>query len=220
MVLLHRAASEKRLRPKESKVVIQGFGNVGSHTALYLEELGYCIVGLSDVTGGVYAEKGIDIKKATLHISEVGSLVGLPQCEAISNEDLLKLPCDILIPAALEATITCDNANTVQAQLIVEAANIPLTHGADKELRSRGVTIVPDLLANVGGVLASYYEWVQNLQEFPWIRETVLRRLEERLSEVYAKVSHLAKEKQVDLRTAAYEIAISRVNRAISLRGF
>jgi len=218
--LTHKAASQKGLVPKETKIVIQGFGNVGSHTARHLARLGYCIVGLSDVTGGFYAEKGIDIEKAVSHVSERTSLKGLPGCETISNENLLKLPCDILIPAALEATITCDNAGEIQAQLIVEAANMPLTHGADTELRNRGINIVPDLLANVGGVLVSYYEWVQNLQEFPWMRETVLRRLEERLSDVYAKVSHLAKEKQVDLRTAAYEIAIERVNRASTLRGF
>jgi len=218
--LTHRAASEKGLNPKKTTVVIQGFGNVGSYAALHLAELGYRIVGISDVTGGFYNEKGINIQKAVFHVSTKGNLKGLPECEPISNDELLKLPCDILIPAALEATITCDNADAIQAKLIVEAANMPLTHGADEALRARDTTIVPDLLANVGGVLASYYEWVQNLQEFPWIRETVIRRLEERLSDVYTKVSHLAEEKQVDLRTAAYEIAIARVNRAIELRGF
>ncbi len=218
--LADKAARRLGHGPETRRVVVQGFGNVGAHAALRLAELGYCVVGISDITGGFYKESGIDVQKAMMHVSETHSLKGLPDCEGIDNETLLTLPCDILIPAALEGTVTCDNADKIQAKLIVEAANMPLTHGADEQLRARDIAIVPDLLANSGGVLVSYYEWVQNLQEFPWMRETVLRRLEERMAEVYTRVAALAKEKQVDLRTAAYELAITRVNRAVELRGF
>lgn len=151
---------------------------------------------------------------------ETGALSGLVGAAPVSNAELLELPCDILIPAVLEATITCDNADTIQARLVVEAANMPVTHRADDQLQQRGIVIVPDLLANVGGVLASYYEWVQNLQQFPWERELVLSRLEKRLSYTYDTVRDLAQEQQVDMRRAAYELVIKRVERAIRLRGF
>ena len=120
------------------------------------------------------------------HVGSTGRLNGLPGSKPISNDELLELPCDILIPAALEATIDCDNEAGVRARLIVEAANMPVTHGADTSLRNRGISIVPDLLANAGGVIASYFEWVQNVQEFPWDGETVLQRLEQRLLRAYS----------------------------------
>ncbi len=218
--LAHKVAETISLTPEHSRVVIQGFGNVGSHTAIALASKGYKIIALSDVNGGVVNETGILIDHALRHIAENGTLTGLSGCSSVSNADLLELPCEILVPAALEATITCDNAGAIQAKLIVEAANMPVTHGADEQLQQRGVVIVPDLLANVGGVLASYYEWVQNLQQFPWDRETVLARLESRLSRTYDAVSVLANEQQIDLRCAAYELAIRRVEHAVRLRGF
>ena len=218
--LAHKAATALSLVPEHSKVVIQGFGNVGSHTAIGLANKGYKIIGLSDVNGGVMNTAGISIDQALAQIAEQGTLTGLAGTSPISNADLLELSCDILVPAALEATITCDNADAIQAQLIVEAANMPITHRADDQLKQRGVVVVPDLLANVGGVLASYYEWVQNLQQFPWERDMVLSRLENRLSSTYETVSILAQEKKIDLRAAAYELAIKRVEQAIRLRGF
>jgi len=218
--LAHKAAEEMSLTPEKSRVVIQGFGNVGSHTAISMANKGYNIIALSDVDGGVFAEDGIPIDRALAHVREIGGLVGLAGTLPISNTELLELPCDILIPAALEATITCDNAEAIQAKLILEAANMPVTHRADDQLRQRGVVIVPDLLANAGGVLASYYEWVQNLQQFPWDRELVLSRLEKRLFHVYEAVRDLAQERQVDMRTAAYELAIGRVDQTVRLRGF
>jgi len=218
--LTHKAAEEMSLIAEQSRVVIQGFGNVGSHTAIGLASKGYRIIALSDVNGGVMNETGISIDHALAHVAESGTLTGLSGTSPISNADLLELPCEILVPAALEATITCDNADAIQARLVVEAANIPLTHRADDQLQQRGVVIVPDLLANVGGVLASYYEWVQNLQQFPWDRETVLSRLESRLSRTYDAVTILANERQIDLRGAAYELAIRRVDHAVRLRGF
>jgi len=218
--LTHKAAAEMSLTPEQSRVVVQGFGNVGSHTAIALAHKGYRIIALSDVNGGVVNEAGISIDHALAHIGESGTLTGLPGTSPISNADLLELSCEILVPAALEATINCDNADAIQAKLVVEAANMPVTHRADNQLQQRGVVVVPDLLANVGGVLASYYEWVQNLQQFPWDRETVLSRLESRLSRTYDAVAILANERQVDMRCAAYELAIRRVDQAVQLRGF
>ncbi|HEB63758.1 MAG TPA: glutamate dehydrogenase [Gammaproteobacteria bacterium] len=218
--LTDKAAAEMSLTPENSRVVIQGFGNVGSHAAITLANKGYKIIAISDVHGGVYCEDGIDISLALAHLHETDALAGLAGTLPVSNAELLELPCEILVPAALEATLTCDNADAIQAKLVVEAANMPVTHRANDQLKQRGITIVPDLLANVGGVLVSYYEWVQNLQQFPWERQLVLSRLEKRLSNTYDAVRDLAQEQQVDLRTAAYELAIKRVERAVRLRGF
>jgi glutamate dehydrogenase (NAD(P)+) len=218
--LTGQVAADLSISLSEASVAIQGFGNVGSHAAQHLAAMGARVIAVSDVRSGVTCDAGIDIERALSHVEETGWLEGLQGTESISNAELLELPCDILIPAAIEATINCDNAGAIQAHLLVEAANIPVTHLAAEELRDRGVTVVPDLLANVGGVLASYYEWVQNLQEFPWERDTVLQRLEQRLAQVYEQVREHSRQRHTDLRTAAYELAIGRVNRAIALRGF
>ncbi len=217
--LADKAALDMSLTPQQSRVVIQGFGNVGSHAAIALANKGYKVIALSGSRGGVFSEKGIDISLALAHTRETGALTGLAGTTPVSNTELLELPCEILIPAALEATITCDNADAIQARVIVEAANLPVTHRADDRLHKRGVVIVPDLLANVGGVLASYYEWVQNLQQFPWERELVLSRLEKRLSHTYETVRGLAREQKIDMRSAAYALAVQRVDKAIQLRG-
>ncbi len=218
--ITRQAAVDHGIRLEGARIVIQGFGNVGSHLAQRLAELGATIIALSDARGGVLSEQGIDVGAARAHVREHGWLEDLPGTEFVSNAELLELPCDILIPAALESVIDCDNAERIKAPLIVEAANMPVTHQADDILRERGRTVVPDVLANAGGVLASYYEWVQNLQEFPWERDTVFYRLEERLLRVYGEVRRHAEARGVDLRTAAYELAIRRVADAISLRGF
>ncbi|MFQ6004179.1 MAG: Glu/Leu/Phe/Val dehydrogenase [Woeseia sp.] len=218
--LTGQVVADQSLPIADASVVIQGFGNVGSHAGQRLAAMGARVIALSDVRGGVTCDAGIDIGRAQRQVAETGWLEGLPGTEPISNTELLELPCDILIPAAIEATINCDNAEAVQARMVVEAANIPVTHRADAVLRDRGITLVPDLLANAGGVLVSYYEWVQNLQEFPWELDTVLQRLQQRLGRTYAQVRDHARQRQSDLRTAAYELAIGRVNRAITLRGF
>jgi glutamate dehydrogenase/leucine dehydrogenase len=218
--LTHKVANELSLSPKTSSIVIQGFGNVGSHAAIRLTQMGYRIIGLSDVHGAVMSDAGLDVVAALEHSTKTGRLNGLAGSDSISNEELFKLPCDILIPAALEAAINCDNEAAIQAKIIVEAANMPITYMADGKLRDRDILIVPDLLANAGGVLVSYFEWVQNLQQFPWDKDTVLSRLDLRLSQVYERVRDVAGEHQVDLRTAAYELAIKRVSEAMSLRGF
>lgn len=218
--LTRKAATEMSLSLEDASVVIQGFGNVGSHAARRLAGMGARVIALSDARNGVFCETGIDIERARQHIVENTWLEDLPGTEPISNAELLELPCDILIPAAVEATIDCDNAEAIKARLVIEAANIPVTHLADTILRERGIIIIPDILANAGGVLTSYYEWVQNLQEFPWEHEIVMQRLERRLGQVYEEVRDLARASDSDLRTAAYTLAIGRVSRAIELRGF
>tara|TARA_R110002072_G_scaffold273403_2_gene434267 strand:+ start:1165 stop:1791 length:627 start_codon:yes stop_codon:yes gene_type:complete len=190
--LTNKAAGELSMAPESSRVVIQGFGNVGSHTAINLAKMGIKVIVLADVHGGVICEAGINVATALEYVDKTGSLYNLPGTEAISNDE-----------------------SAIKAKLIVEAANM-----ADENLRQRGIVIVPDLLANAGGVLVSYYEWAQNLQQFPWDRDTVLQRLEQRLANVYDTVQNLSLEHQVDLRKAAYELAIKRVANAISLRGF
>lgn len=218
--ITQRAAADMGLSIEGAAVVVQGFGNVGFHSASALVERGARVIAVSDARNGVLCERGIDIAAAKRHVDETGWVEGLPDTEPVSNAELLELPCDILIPAAVEATVNCDNVDAVKARLLVEAANIPVTHLADTRLRDRGITVVPDLLANAGGVLASYYEWVQNLQQFPWEYATVLEQLEHRLGRVYTQVRELARHRGTDLRTAAYELAIGRVNNAIALRGF
>ncbi len=218
--LAARVAADTALDLSRAQIVVQGFGNVGQHAALALSRLGGRIIALSDSRGGVYCETGIDIEAALRHREENNTLSGLTGTEPISNAELLELRCDILVPAALEAVINCDNVDSIQAGMVVEAANMPVTHLADQILSERGVKVVPDILANAGGVLVSYYEWVQNLQEFPWTRETVFDRLEERLGRIYQEVREFSQQNDVDLRTAAYELAIGRVLTAVTLRGF
>jgi glutamate dehydrogenase (NAD(P)+) len=218
--LTGRVAADLSLKLANASIVIQGFGNVGSHTAQRLASKGARVIALSDVRSGVVCDTGIDIEGALDHVAQTGWLEGLPGTEPILNAELLELPCDILIPAAIEATIDCDNAEAIQARIVIEAANAPVTHMADRTLREKGITVVPDILANAGGVVVSYYEWVQNLQEFPWELDTVLQRLEQRLGQVYEQVRDHSRQHDTALRTAAYELAIGRVNRAIALRGF
>jgi len=205
---------------KGARVAIQGFGNVGSHAAWHLQSRGARIIALSDMYGGVFCEDGVDIDAAIEYVSNKGRLEGLDGTQAISNEELLALPCDILVPAALEGVINCDNEADVRAKLIVEAANLPVTHMADDKLRGRGIVIVPDILANAGGVIVSYFEWVQNIQQFPWDKETVFSRLEAKLRQAYHETREHSKSSGTSMRTAAYELAVSRVLRAIELRGF
>jgi len=215
-----RAAKDLGVDVSSARVVIQGFGNVGSHAARRLSEVGARIVAVSDVHGGVIRESGLDVPAAIAHVTQTGRLEGLVGTEPISNEELLALPCDILIPAAMEAAIHCGNVDAVRATLVVEGANMPITHMADDHLQDAGITVIPDLLANAGGVTASYYEWVQNIQQFPWTRDTVLSRLDECLSRAYDAVHHAAESDRISMRTAAYEQAVKRTLHAMELRGY
>ena len=208
--------------PKDISVVIQGFGNVGSNAAKRAFELGFKVIAVSDISGGYYNPKGLNIREMveyTAH-SPRKSLEGYKGSDKISNAELLELKCDVLIPAALEGQITGENAARVKAKLIVEAANGPTTPDADDILNERGIAVVPDILANAGGVTVSYFEWVQGLQEFFWDEDEVYRRLERILIRAFEEVVHTMEDKNLDMRTAAQVTAINRVAQATITRGF
>jgi glutamate dehydrogenase (NAD(P)+) len=202
-----------------ARVVIQGFGNVGSITARLMQQAGAQVIGISDIYGGVWSDRGIDVRRALRHMQEHGRLEGLPGTEPITNTALLELPCDVLIPAATENQITRNNARRVQTRLVVEAANGPTTPDADAILHARGIPLVPDILANAGGVTVSYFEWVQDLQAFFWSEEEINDKLEHIMTRSFQAVWNKAQEQQVDLRTAAYLLAVSRVANATAIRG-
>lgn len=206
---------------EDIRIVIQGFGNVGSHAALYAEELGYKVLAVSDVSGGVYNEHGLDIQKLN-QFTQDGHLLNEyreQDVTFVTNEELLTLPCDVLIPAALQGQLQADNAGQVQASMIVEGANGPTTSAADDIFHSRGITVVPDVLANAGGVTVSYFEWVQGLQSFFWDEEEVYRRLRTIMTRAYDNVVWTAREHDITLRTAAQVYAIERVATALVTRG-
>ncbi|HRE49135.1 MAG TPA: Glu/Leu/Phe/Val dehydrogenase [Aggregatilineales bacterium] len=208
--------------PKDISVIIQGFGNVGANAANRAYELGFKVIAVSDVSGGYYNSNGLNIPAMREHIrrSTRKTLDGYTtDVERISNTELLELPCDVLIPAAMEGQITEKNANNIKAKLIVEGANGPTTPEADDILTDRGVLIVPDILANAGGVTVSYFEWVQGLQEYFWDEDEVYRRLERILINAYEAVVATQEEYHVDLRTAAQITAINRVAQATITRG-
>ena len=203
-----------------ARVVIQGFGNVGSFAALFLHEMGAKIIAVSDVNGGIIDEKGFDIPKLLEHLEKEHTVVGFSGSDEISNEDLLTTSCDILIPAALGEVIRRHNVDAVDCKLLVEAANHPVTPPADQVLRDRGVIVLPDILANAGGVTCSYFEWTQNIQQFRWDLETVRKELDQRLTIAYDRVYAKTKEDGIDHRQAAFTIAVAAVSRASRLRSY
>ena len=206
--------------PEECSVVIQGFGNVGSISArLLYDELKCKIIAISDISGGVYNANGIDVHRALRYSKEHGALRGLPDTELVSNTELLELPCDVLIPAALENQLTARNATRIKARLIIEAANGPTTPEADHIFNDRGLTVVPDILANAGGVTVSYFEWVQDLQRFFWAEREINSQLESIMSRSYEAVCQKAAEQESTLRMGAYLLAVARVAEATEIRG-
>ena len=213
------AMHDLEMRPEDSSVVIQGFGNVGSISARLLHELGCKILAVSDMHGGVYNPHGIDIHRALRYSKEHGSLKGLPETEPVTNAELLELPCDVLVPAALENQVTAKNALRVKAHLIIEAANGPTTPEADRILNDRGVMIVPDILANAGGVTVSYFEWVQDLQRFFWSEHEIDNRLESIITRAYQAVRAKTDEQETNMRMGAYLLAVARVAEATEIRG-
>jgi glutamate dehydrogenase (NAD(P)+) len=204
---------------ESSTVAIQGFGNVGTFTAAYLHKAGGKVVAISDVSGAILNKDGIDITAALAWVAEKKSLAGFPGGEPISNEALLALDVDILIPAALGGVLTEDNAKDVRARFIVEAANGPTTPEADAIFNKKDVIVLPDILANAGGVTVSYFEWVQNQQYFRWDLGRVREELERTMTRSFDKVWSTAQEKKVSLRVAAYLVGIGRVARATTLGG-
>ena len=200
-------------------VAVQGFGNAGSHVARLLHEDGARIVALSDSKGGVYASRGLDPLQVGEHKQRTGSVVGWKGAERITNDELLEVKCDVLVPAALEHQITLRNASRVRARVVAEAANGPTTPGADRVLREHGVLVVPDILCSAGGVTVSYFEWTQNLQAFSWDEVQVNRELEKVMKRAWQEVAETGRRHKTDLRTAAYVLAIGRVAEATRLRG-
>jgi glutamate dehydrogenase (NAD(P)+) len=202
-----------------ARVAIQGFGNVGYYAARLLEERGALVIAITERKSGVYNEHGVDVEHLGLYYRERGDMVDYPGAESITNDELIACNCDILIPAAMESTITEELAPQIKAHTMVEAANGPTTPEADDILRDKGVTVLPDILANAGGVTVSYFEWVQGLQNFFWNAKQVQDELQKIMEGAFNAVNAKADEADCDYRTAAYTIAISRVTEACQLKG-
>jgi glutamate dehydrogenase (NAD(P)+) len=217
-----RAVMKQRLGSglDDARVAIQGFGNVGSWTARTMHERGVRIVAVSDKSGGIYNSFGLDLRQLTRHTEETGSVVGFSGADALSNQELLELNVDILVPAALEGQITAENADRIRAKVIAEGANGPATPEAEDMLEERGILVIPDVIANAGGVVVSYFEWVQGLQSFFWDEGAVRRNMERTLLENLDLAIGVSMRKQTNLRIAAYSIAIERIIDAVKLRGF
>lgn len=219
-ILSYKLLKRLGATPRETSVVIQGFGNVGSHAAKYMSESEFKIKGISDISGGYFADDGIDIPAALHYYLDNGSLEGFTGGKHISNEELLAAECDLLIPAALGNVITMANVDDINAKYIVEGANGPIDSEADVKLFERGVVVLPDILANAGGVTVSYFEWVQNRQYYHWSLDRVRQELDAILSTAFEEVWQLSQTEQVSLRTAAFMVAIGRVWRSAQLAGF
>ena len=202
-----------------SSVVLQGFGNVGSHAARALVREGCRMLAVGDYFGGIFSSKGIDLDALLAHKKATGRIQNLAGTEPVSNDDLLELECDILIPAALECVIHRGNAERIRAKVIAEAANLPTTPDADEILKRRGVVVLPDVLTNAGGVTVSYFEWTQNLQQLFWEEQRVFEEMDRILIKAFRSVAYLARSEKISMRTAAYQIAVERVARAEKLRG-
>jgi glutamate dehydrogenase (NAD(P)+) len=212
----------KRLgrKPSDVRVAIQGFGNVGSHAAKFMHESEFRIVAISDVSGGYYNANGLDIPAALSYTIKHGSLKGYAGADSVSNEQLLGLDVEMLVPSAIGNVIREDNVHTIKARYIIEGANNPVHPMADETLYNNGVVVLPDILANAGGVTVSYFEWVQNRQYYSWDLNRVRQQLDSILSAAFDEVWQVAGEHNVSLRTAAFMIAIGRVKRATELSGF
>jgi len=206
-------------RISEYSVAIQGFGNVGAHLARLLHGEGATVVAISDSRGGAYNPDGIDIPSALAHKQERGTLEGLANAEPITNEELLELPCDILAPCALEQVVTEENADRIKAGVICEGANGPVTPTADAILEDRGVLVLPDVLANAGGVVVSYFEWVQGLQEYFWREDEVNAKLHDIVARAFEEAWLTKDRYDTSLRMASYGLAVQRVAEATTTRG-
>ncbi len=202
-----------------ARLVVQGFGNVGSYSARHIQELGARLIGVSDISGGLYNPNGLDVSALRAYAQQNKVLKGFPNADAITQEELLELPCDILVPAALEEQITAQNAPRIKPRILAEGANGPTTPDADLILRDNGVFVIPDILANAGGVTVSYFEWVQGLEGYFWAEDDVNMRLHRVMTESFTAVNAMAQKHRVDLRTAANMVAIERVAETTRLRG-
>ncbi len=213
------AAERIDLKLKGATVAIQGFGNVGYHAAQTASDIGFKIVAVSDSSGGIYNANGIAPAEVLTHKAKTGSVQNYPGCKNITNEELLETQCDILIPAAMENQITCKNADKIKARMVAEAANGPTTPEADKCLHEKGICLIPDILANCGGVTVSYFEWVQNLTREHWTLEQVNGKLETKMTKAFDDVYALSEKEESDLRTAALMLGVGRVANGIKVLG-
>jgi glutamate dehydrogenase (NAD(P)+) len=216
---LYGAARRLGLDLKGRRAVIQGFGNVGSVAGRLLWRDGCLVAGVADYLGGVWNPDGLDIRQLETHVRDTGSVVGFPGAEPVSSTEILERPCDVLIPAAVGSQLRADNAERIKASIVVEAANAPTTPEADTILRERGVTVIPDILANAGGVVVSYFEWVQGLQYYFWKESEIVARLQELMTQSFNRVWAIARKEGVDLRTAALMEGVRRVAEGHRARG-
>ena len=214
-----QAAENNGLRLKGASVAIQGFGNVGFHAAIAAQELGCKVIAVSDSTGGIYSDEGLNPQSVLAHKDQTGTVQGYLGSTRITNEELLELPCDVLIPAALENQITCKNADKIKAKMVAEAANGPTTPEADKVLYEKDICLIPDILANSGGVTVSYFEWVQNLTREQWPLELVNQKLEAKMTKAFNDVEAIAAKEESDMRTGALMLGVGRVANAIKTLG-
>lgn len=219
MVSTFAAMAKVGLKPEQTTCAVQGFGNVGSVSAKLLSEEGLKIVAVSDVSGGYYNKRGIDVNKAIEWVQKHRSLEGCEIGDSISNENLLELDVDVLVPAAKEDQITSHNASKIKAKIIVEGANGPTVAKADPILDEKGILVVPDILANSGGVTVSYFEWVQDRQGFFWTLDRVNRRLERMMHDAFNNVFQTAERYKVSMRLGAYILAIDKVAKTLKIRG-
>jgi glutamate dehydrogenase (NAD(P)+) len=216
---IEEAARTRGVSLSSSRTVVQGFGNAGSVAARLMADHDSPVVGVSDSVGGIYNPNGLDLKAVSAHKARTGSVVNFVDADNVSNEELLELDCEILIPAALEGQITGENAGQVRAGIVAEAANGPTTPEADEILFDKGVLVLPDIFANAGGVTVSYFEWVQALQAFPWSEEQVNERLRDIMKRSYVAIVETSEKYGVHMRTAALVRAISRIADLSRVRG-
>ncbi len=218
--IVAEAATDLGIQLEGARVALQGFGNVGSWAARLIRELGCTVVGVADATGGVVNPSGLDIDRRVTHVSESGGVKDFRDADAASGSDILTMDCDILIPAALSNAISETNAADIKARMLVEAANHPVSTEADPILADAGVTVIPDILANAGGVTVSYFEWVQNIQQYRWTEDHVNRELATVMARAWREIYEYAESHHLGLRDAAMCLAVARVARASKLRGY
>ena len=218
--MFREAAPQIGISPAEATFVVQGYGNVGSWAARIMQQLGSKMIGASDATGAIRSDAGIDADELATHISDGGGLTEFPGAEVISPDDLLAIECDVLIPAALGGMIHEGNADRIGARVLIEGANSPTTPAADTILHDKGIHVIPDVMANAGGVVASYFEWVQNLQHFRWSEREVNDKLGGIMRRAYREVCEREEKESIPLRIAAYELGIERVVEAAQTRGY
>ena len=220
LFVMRSVAADLGMDPDGARIVIQGFGNVGSWTARIAGELGCKVVAVSDANGGVHNDAGLDVDALVAHSDEAGTVVGFPGADSIGNDELLELDCEVLVPAAIGRVVHEGNASRVRAGLIIEAANHPLTPEADAILEDRGVTVIPDILVNAGGVIVSYFEWTQNLYQHRWTLEEVNEELDAIITKAYRTVRETALAEGISYRDAAFLVGVGRVTKVAQLRGF